>query len=319
MNVNLTEFEVKSNDVKHNIPNIIHFLPGCNDHQESWKDMNPDFIVISWDHVSIQKVIKSTDALCGMQLDVAKDDVVLSSILCYHYGGVVISKPEKCFTSLQSLLGHIPSTLLAVFALPGSSLLDTSIVISSAKISAFQSLIQYFAQAKQKNQSTPVVFRDFVKSSMSASNDGAIVCLHSIIKDKLTKAPEIKYNKNLLSLENMMPSSHLYRMINPSELSSNIAPWLTKLGKTESNKSSDTIGILVIDQETFNKDAPVPEAIQAVLNFQDVLLCDDAIVIVAHSPSGGISLDMMLLPQLTLMNAKEIYRSDHVVWKLSKK
>lgn len=321
MNMKLTEldrFENAENTSYHSIPCVIHFLPGCNDYEQSWRELNPEFMIISWDSPSLQKVMKNSIAK-NIHIDYAKDDFVVSSVLCYLYGGIVISKPEKCFVRLQNVLGCIPNTLLAVFALGGSSLLDSSILISSPKISAFNSLIQYFDQAKQQSNPNPtaITFRDFVKSSMDASNDGAIVCLHSNVKDKITKEPKIEYIQNLSILENHLPSSDFFRVITPSTLSSQVTPWLTsKLGKKES--STEKTGILVIDSDMFDKEAPVPHAIAAVLAFQECVLCDDAIVIVAHSPHGGISLDMMLIPQLTMLNAKEIYRSDHVAWKLAK-
>ena len=319
MNVKVTDLNVTKNNTKHNIPNIIHFLPGCNDHQESWKEFNPEFMIISWDNESIQKVLKQS-ILHETHIDLVKDDFIISCILCYVYGGVVITKPEKCFLSIQHILGNIPTTLLALFSLSESTLLDTSILIASAKISAFTSLMEYFLLAKKQSKSTAVVFRDFIMASMEASNDGAILCLHSDVKNKLTKAPpETKHNKKLIELETMLPSSNLYKILNPSLLASEIKPWLTHLGKIEASlNTTDEIGILVIDSNTFNQAAPVPDAIAAVVAFQEVMLCDDAIVIVAHSPLGGISLDMMLIPQLTIMNAKEIYRTDHVAWKLAR-
>lgn len=320
MNVKLTELDGKwnvgENTSYHSIPCIIHFLPGCNDYEQSWRELNPECMIISWDSPSLQKVVKNSIAK-NIHIDYAKDEFIISSVLCYLYGGIVISKPEKCFIRLQNVLGCLPNTLLAVFALDGSSLMDNSILISSPKINAFNSLMEYFNQAKQQQKPTAVVFRDFVKSSMDASNDGAIVCLHSNVKDKMTKEPKIEYIQNLSILENHLPSSEFFRVITPSTLSGQVTPWLTtKLGKKES--STEKTGILVIDSDMFDKEAPVPYAIAAVLAFQECVLCDDAIVIVAHSPPGGISLDMMLIPQLTMLNAKEIYRSDHVAWKLSK-
>lgn len=320
MNIKVTDFELTENTSYNSIPCVIHFLPGCNDYEQSWRDLNPECMIISWDTISLQKVVNNSIA-SNINIDYSKDDFIVSSVLCYLYGGIVISKPEMCFVSLRNLLGHLPNTLLIVFELGESSLLDNSILISSAKISAFNSLMEYFFQAKKQHKSTAIVFRDFVKSSMEASNDGAIVCLHSNLKDKMTKAPKLVYHQDLVMIEkhiSFVPKS--FKIIRPSTFSSQVTPWLNKLGMTEINDSSaEKIGILVIDSETFNKEAPVPHAIAAVLSFQDCILYDDAIVIVAHSPPGGISLDMMLIPQLTTMNAKEIYRSDHVAWKLSKK
>lgn len=318
MNVKLTDLDIcyQTPGATSSIPEIIHFLPGCDDYLESWKELNPEFLMISWDTPSLERMRKNSIA-SHLPLDV-KYDLIVSSALCYHYGGIVISKPEKCYVSLRNLLGFLPNTLLAVFALGGSTLLDSSIIISSAKISAFSSLMEYFLQAQKQSKSLPVVLRDFVKSSMDASNEGAIVCLHSNVKDKLTRAPKIKYNKDLMSLESMLPSSVFFKIINPSTLSSEIIPWLTAMNKKETDSPTEKIGILVIDNETFNKEAPVPQAIAAVIAFQDIVLCDDAIVIVAHSPPGGIGLDMMLIPQLTMMNGKEIYRTSHVAWKLAK-
>jgi hypothetical protein len=319
MNFKLTQldgFENAENKSYHSIPCIIHFLPGCNDYQQSWRELNPECIIISWDSTSLQKVVNNSIAK-NIHIDYAKDEFVVSSVLCYLYGGIVISKPERCFVRLQNVLGCLSNTLLAVFALGGSSLLDNSILISSPKISAFTLLMEYFDQAKKQNKPTAVVFRDFVKSSMDSSNDGAIVCLHSDVKDKMTKEPKIEYIQKLTILENHLPSSDFFRVITPSTFSGQVTPWLTtKLGKKES--CTEKTGILVIDSDTFDKEAPVPHAIAAVLAFQECVLCDDAIVIVAHSPPGGIGLDMMLIPQLTMLNAREIYRTDHVAWKLAK-
>lgn len=319
MNVKVTQlngFENAENTSYHSIPCIIHFLPGCNDYEQSWRDLNPECMIISWDSPSLEKVVKNSIAK-NISIDYSKDEFVVSSVLCYQYGGIVISKPEKCFVRLQNVLGCLSNTLLAVFSLSGSSLLDNSILISSPKINAFNSLMEYFDQAKKQNKPTAVVFRDFVKSSMDASNNGAIVCLHSSVKNKMTKETKIEYIQTLTTLESHLPSSDFFKIITPSTFSDQVTPWLTKLGFKES--STEKTGILVIDSESFNKEAPVPDAIAAVLAFQDCVLCDDAIVIVAHSPPGGISLDMMLIPQLTMLNASEIYRTDHVAWKLAKK
>ena len=145
MNVKLTDldaFDQSENTSNHSIPCIIHFLPGCNEYEESWRELNPECMIISWDIVSLHKVMEKSIAN-QIQIDYSKDDVIVSCILCYLYGGIVICKPEKCFVSLQSILGHLPNTLLAVFSLGGgSSLLDNSILISSAKISAFKSLME---------------------------------------------------------------------------------------------------------------------------------------------------------------------------------
>jgi len=273
-------------------------------------------MIISWDSPSLQKVVKNSIAK-NIHIDYAKDEFVVSSVLCYLYGGIVISKPEKCFVRLQNVLGRFSNTLLAVFALGESSLLDNSILISCPKISAFNSLMEYYVQAKKQNKPTAVVFRDFVKSSMEASNDGAIICLDSNVKDKMTNETKIEYIQNLNILENYLPSSSFFKVITPSTFSGQVTPWLTKIGMKES--STEKTGILVIDSDFFDNDAPIPHVIAAVLAFQDCVLCNDAIVIVAHSPPGGISLDMMLIPQLTMLNAREIYRTDHVAWKLSKR
>ena len=319
MNVKLTDMDIVNNtniNSTHNIPCIIHFLPGCNDYEESWRELNPECVILSWDVSSLERIISNHHIAKNIKIDFSRDDFVISSLLCYFYGGIVISKPEKCFMSVRHLLYNFPATLLVVFSLSGSSLLDNSIVISSAKLGALNSLMEYFMHAKQQNKSSSVVFRDFVRSSMDASNDGAIVCLNANLKDKMTKEPNIEYIQTLLMLESYLPSSDFFKIIEASTFSSRVTPWLTRLGKQESN--TEKVGILVIDSDKFDKEAPVPQAIAAVLAFQDCMLCDDAIVIVAHSPAGGISLDMMLIPQLTMMNAKEIYRSDYVAWKLSK-
>ena len=214
MNFKLTQldgFENAENKSYHSIPCIIHFLPGCNDYQQSWRELNPECIIISWDSTSLQKVVNNSIAK-NIHIDYAKDEFVVSSVLCYLYGGIVISKPERCFVRLQNVLGCLSNTLLAVFALGGSSLLDNSILISSPKISAFTLLMEYFDQAKKQNKPTAVVFRDFVKSSMDSSNDGAIVCLHSDVKDKMTKEPKIEYIQKLTILENHLPSSDFFRV-----------------------------------------------------------------------------------------------------------
>ena len=315
MNMKLTNIELSENESKHNIPNIIHFMPGCDDHEKSWRELNPDFVIMSWDFESLNKMIKQS-ILKNVKIDFDKDHFILACVLCYNYGGVVISKPEQCFVRIQNLIGHISSTLFAVFSLPESTLIDDSIIMSSAKISAFSQLLEYFVQAKGQNKPTAVVFRDFVKASMEASNEGAIVCLHSNVKNALTKAHKKCDDNTFKSLESILPSSNLYRTINPSNLSDKIVPWLVGAGKSEAKADSESIGILVIDKGAFNFEAPVPHAIEAVLAFQEVKLCDDAIVIVAHSPEGGISMDMMMIPQFTMMKAKEVYRTDHVAWKL---
>lgn len=321
MNVKITEIDTSSQrDNKHSIPNIVHILPNCNDHEKSWRDLNPEFVVILWDDDSLQRVIKQTDVIKNMNLEFVRDDLILASILCYHYGGVVVTKPDRCCMPLKQILCHIPNTLLGVFALGGeSTLLDSSLVMSSPKISAFTTLHEYFLQAKKQSKSIQVVFRDFVKSSMDASNSGAIVCLHPKLKEQLTKEKHDCKTKEFELLQKNLPCSDLYKLINPSSLSREITPWLNSIGKKEvsANDSDKKIGILVIDNDTFDQEAPVPQAIAAVVAFQEINLCNDALVLVAHSPPGGIGLDMMILPQLSMLKGKEIYRTNHVAWKLN--
>jgi hypothetical protein len=318
MTIKITDIEVHENDTKHNIPNIVHFLPGCNEFEDSWRKLNPEFVFLTWDNDSLKRVIDNTKPF--LNLDLSKDEFVVSSILCYNFGGIVITRPEKCFLKLQNLLGNISNTLLCVFLLDGApdGSLDSSIMISSAKISAFSSLMEYFKQAKTHSKSTNMVFHEFVNSSMLASNDGAILCLNSTIKNKLVKEEKTMHSSfRSQLLEGKLPSSDFYKIINSSHLASEVLSWLNKLNKKESKNDGDKIGILVIDNAEFDEDKPIPQAINVVLEVQKVNLCHDAIIIVAHSPATGISLDMMLLPQMHLMNGKEIYRNDHVVWKLN--
>lgn len=311
------EIELSQTNNKHAIPNIIHFLPGCDEYETSWKDMNNEFVILKWDADSIARVLKNTEKIKDLHLDFVKDNLAIASTLCYHFGGIVITKPEKCFQKVHSLLGSLPTTLLAIFALADTQI-DDSILISAPKIGAFTSLFEYFVQAKKQSKSIKSVFSDFVKTSMQASNPMAIVCLHQNVKEMLTKKPPQEDFMTILS-PHLPNTTDYFQVIQPSGLSSRITPWLKSLGKCDVVHSANKnvkVGILVIDKETFDGEAPISAAIEAVLAFQNVNLSQDAVIVVAHSPSGGIALDMMMIPQLHHLKAKEVYRTDHVAWKI---
>lgn len=305
------------------IPHIIHFLPGCDDHETSWKDMNDEFVILKWDGESIARILRNTAKIKDLHLDFVKDNLAIASTLCYHFGGIVITKPEKCFQKLHNLLGSLPETLLVTFALTDTlndTLIDDSILISAPKIGAFTSLFEYFVLAKQQSKSTKSVFTEFIKTSMHASNPKAIVCLHQDVKEKITKKPQEDF-MTILS-PHLPTETDYFQVIQASELSSRITPWLQSLGKCDIVHSANKnvkVGILVIDKDKFDMEAPISAAIEAVLAFQNVNLCQDAVIIVAHSPSGGIALDMMMIPQFHHLKAKEVYRTDHVAWKLNSK
>jgi|SaaInlV_125m_DNA_1040241.scaffolds.fasta_scaffold11290_1 hypothetical protein len=313
------DIQFSQNINKHVIPNIIHFLPGCDKYETSWKKLNNEFVILKWDADSIAGVLKNTEKIKDLHLDFVKDNLAIASTLCYHFGGIVITKPENCFQQLHSLLGNLPTTLLATFALADTQI-DDSILISAPKIGAFTSLFEYFVQAKQQSKSIKTVFSDFIQTSMQASNPMAIVCLHQNVKEKLTKKPQEEF-MSILS-PHLPNTTEYFQIIQPSELSSRIKPWLESLGKCDIIYSANTnvkVGILVIDMEKFDMEAPISAAIEAVLAFQNVNLSQDAVIVVAHSPSGGISLDMMMIPQLHHLKAKEIYRTDHAAWKIDYK
>lgn len=319
MSLHVTQLEAGGSQSTHSIPHIVHFLPGCNEFEQSWRDHNPEFVFLSWDHESLERIVTQTQKITDVALQLGRDDLVLATILCYHYGGVVVTKPERCFASLASVLQDVAGTLFLVFAhADKENALDSSVIVSTAKIGAFLSLLRYLARAAERRQPMPVVFRDFVVSSMQASSDRAIVCAPASVKDGLTKPPTPKFDQKLVALESVLPASSVYELVAPSALAETIVPWLHSLGKTRrGDGDGENVGILVVDDAAFDAEAPVPQAVRAVLAFQDVDLSDDAIVFVAHSPPGGIGLDMMLVPQLqSVMRGEEIYRTDHVVWKL---
>ena len=314
------DIELTQNNNKHAFPNIIHFFPGCDQHENTWRELNDDFVILKWDAESLQRIIKNTEILKDLHIDFSKDTLAIASAICYNFGGVVVTKPGQCVKKLQNLLGHLPTTLLAVFYITETHI-DDSILISSPKIGAFTALFQYFSQAKSQRLPVSQVFHDFVKSSINVSNAKAIVCLHPNVKASLTKGiNEIDTKiKNLLNTN--LPESKYFHVVNPHVLSERLIPLLQSLGKCASANATHThqvqVGILIIDRKDFDMDAPIPAAIEAVLAFQNVNLSDDAIVIVSHSPEGGIGLDMMIAPQLYHLKAKEIYRTDHVAWKIN--
>ena len=313
------EIQLSQTSDKHAIPHIIHFLPGCDEYETSWKDMNNEFVILKWDADSIARILKSTEKIKDLHLDFVKDNLAIASVLCYHFGGVVITKPENCFQKLHSLLGNLPTTLLATFSLADLQI-DDSILISAPKIGAFASLFEYFVVAKQQSKSIKTAFAEFIKASMHASNPKAIVCLHQDVKEKITKKSQEDFMTILLP--HLPTATDYFQVIQASGLSSRITPWLQSLGKCDivhSENKNVKVGILVIDKDQFNMEAPISAAIEAVLAFQNVNLSQDAVIIVAHSPSGGISLDMMMIPQFHHLEAKEVYRTDHVAWKLNSK
>eukprot|EP00965_Chrysotila_dentata_P056758 1883571-Pleurochrysis_carterae.AAC.3 len=72
----------------YSIPNLIHFLPGCAEHSKAWRDQNPEFAQLVWDHPSLESLRQITPHLCQLKSPAQQHEgIVYASMLAYHYGG----------------------------------------------------------------------------------------------------------------------------------------------------------------------------------------------------------------------------------------
>lgn len=295
-------------------------MPGCDEHIEQWRELNPGFLMICWDSASLVDVLKQTPSISEISaFDHTKNRCVLAAAVAYQFGGIVVSTPETCATSLSEFYSNIASTLLATFEQPGSTSLDSSLVICSPKIGAFASLFQFLQQAILRQKPAELVFRDFVLQSKAASHENAILVLPPEKKDDITgrsRAPTVDFKPAPL-LQSILPAARSYSIRGTaSTLSHTLTPWLESMGFIKAESDTAEVAVLILDSETFDQAAPISGALAVVTDLQNVSLAPDALVFVAHCTADKAGMDMLMQPQMQLYNAKEVYRTDHVAWKL---
>lgn len=297
------------------IPNIVHFLPGAREHESQWTEQNPEHVNLYWDAESLERVRSKCPFVAGLDMQFCeKTRLVYMVMLAYNYGGVVVSRPLQCCSPLRGALEKTPTSLLMAFRGEGGGL-DWSVLMSSSKISAFLTLLDYFAKsAAQLKYTYEKVFEDFFESSMKASNENAIVYLdHSVMRSLFVPQPESSFR----DLKGLLPEGEFSFVAAGDEtpLLLEFVEWASSLGGTRVCES-EPAGVVMIDNKNFDGDAPVPVALTVAMDFQKIKkLLPSALVVVANCDKDEPGMDMLLQPQLQLMGATEVARCGFAVWR----
>lgn len=311
----------------YNIPNIVHFLPRCDTHQEKWKEMNPEFLGICWSEEVLAEIQTKTPFLCDIHTT-DKDELQLlrCCILMYHYGGTIIGKAYDCRLHLNTVFSHFTKTLLMVCQASEGILLDTSFIACSPKINALPMLFEYLQKAKQQDKCMRSIFKDFVQSSMDASSESAIVCVSKLVLDKLTNANPIGETRlvpianalqKLCTLQDTFTFGVKTLDGQSTDFCNTIQSMCRDLKGQDGSTSTKALSynVFVIDNHKFDEDAPVPYALALANTFQSLSFASGAIFIVGNCAKDSAGIDIMLRPQLQLLCATELYRDGYSIWR----
>lgn len=310
------------------IPAIVHFMPGCADNAQEWKNANPGFLGIQWDDASLKDVIQNVPSLRDVKPK-NTDEARLIDILAvaFTFGGVCMSVPMAGVCRLQQTLLKYPTTLLIVFGEIGSELLsvDTSLMISSAKISAMLSLFELFVKAPQHDFKT--LLKDFVKVSAQASNDTAIKTLpmsdlRTIVNETASPSSSLDLKDLVTYFERKSLRGKKIHSTSRTIFSEQLMEQLNQIGAIRHESDSSNYDIVIIDNEDFDYEKPVTQALQNANEFQHIVeKCnDDAIVVLNNAPQDQTGADMFMRQQLEFLKAKPHWfpkTSQTVAWEFS--
>lgn len=334
------------------IPHLIHYLPGCAEHKkDAWLEKNPEFAQLVWDHEALEALRQRTPHLHQLKPPSQADEsIVYASMLAYHYGGVVLTRPYDCQVSLQRLLGELPSTLLITFASAEDSLLDHGAVIASAKIGAFVTLFEYFVKAADLKKHFAPVFRDFIRASMEASAVDAIVCMSNATLRAMTtdthtltadpndgsgdgsasmSAQQQQSRQQQQKQEQVFHADSIAHLLlgrqykfavhtdAPTTLSTQFTEWCVQNNGTRATDETEPVDVCLLDRAEFNEDAPVSQALATATAFQSLVFGPKSLILIGHCREGCAGMDMMLQPQLHMMKATEVYRKGFAAWQLA--
>ncbi len=322
--------------------NIVHFLPGCEEHKAEWMEMNEEFVVLCWDIESLERVRKGTPVLCDLSnvsVGSADERLMYAAMLSYNFGGVILSRPLRCTVHMRNMLNRLPGTLMITFAAANGILDD--VIISSAKIQACVSLFEYFAKARSTGKTFTSIFRDFITASMKASASGAIVCLSSNTLRLMTGQPAAEEAVDPLMVERAAwfdTANSMLRPVlpketfsfglldlspepqsptNPTEFTKAFESWLSN-NRGRQVLTTETMDVCVMDISEFNSMAPVPMALRAANMYQQIRIRAGGFLVIGNCADRGASLDMLLQPQLKLSKAKSVYRTcGYAVWQMA--
>lgn len=286
------------------IPQLIHFLPACADHEQSWKEANPEWVHLYWDTEALERVRTRTPGLKRLTPAQAAADMNIVYILTvlYNFGGVVVNEPTPCAHPLVDVLRTNQLSMLITF-LDSADCVEPSIIFCSPKINAFIGLFDVLVTQAGKQQGLFDTFTGFVVSAKRGSAENAIVCLPREQLFKLTGRSV--FDDVLSAVEGIT-----FRVMGSgTEWTTRLAEWMTGRGA----RAGDDAGVLVFDSPDFCTEQPVQAALQLAVAFQDVDPPD--VLIIGSCVEETASLDMMVRPQLQLLSYQDTHHDGFTVWK----
>lgn len=293
------------------IPAIVHFMPGCADNAQEWKNANPGFLGIQWDDASLKDVIQNVPSLRDAKPKNMEESRLIETLaVAFTFGGICMSAPLAGVCPLQRTLLEYSTTLLIVFGEVGSEItsVDTSLVISSARISAMLSLFDLFVKAPQHN--FKMIMKDFIKASARASNNGAIEMLPmSSLRTFVNAAPSasssLDLNDLVIHLETKSLGGKKVHSTSKTMFSEQLMERLNRGGAVRHSDSSN-YDIVIIDNPEFDYDKPVTQALANANEFQNIVTkCNsDAVIVFSNAPQDQTGADMFVRQQLEFLKAK---------------
>ena len=295
-----------------NIPAIVHFMPECADKAQEWKNANPGFLVIEWDNMSLKDVIQNVPSLRDAKpKNIEESRLIETLAVAFTFGGVCMSAPMAGVCCLQKTLLEYPTTLLIVFGEIGSEItsIDTSLIISSARINAMLSLFDLFVKAPQHN--FKMILKDFVKASAQASNDSAIKTLpmSTLSMFVIAASPassSVDLSDLVMHLKSKLLCGKKVHSTSSTMFSEQLMERLNRVGAVRHDSDSSNYDIVIIDNPEFDYEKPVSQALANANEFQNIASrCNsDAIIIFSNAPQDQTGADMFVRQQLEFMKAK---------------
>ena len=312
------------------IPSIIHFMPGCADNAQEWKNANPGFLGVQWDEASLREVVDAVPHLRDAKPRGTEEERLIDTLaVSYTFGGVCMAAPMRGVCTLHTaLLEKHPSALLIVFGDTGPdggvlSTMDATLMISSAKIGAMMSLFDLLPRTPAGGIRKMVT--DFIKASAQASHQSAVEALPmATLRSFLHRPSDASSSLDLSPLAQHLVAAAREGMsvhcAAPTAFTEALTERLRRAG-AKSDAASSKHDVVLVDTQDFDFDRPVPQALQNANELQSVVgECNpDAMIVFTNAPQDQTGADMFLRQQLEFMKATpRWFPSDAqaVVWQL---
>ena len=313
------------------IPAILHFLPECGTHKQSWQSTHPGFLGITWTVEKLDELLRLTPGVCQVHTtELCSRDrrLCMAMALLYAYGGVCITVDTVPIQNVQTLIAKLSNACIMAFW-DVNKRVCPDIILAAPRLNTMPVLFQSMIGRRD----ICVAFSNFLACTAEVSG-GTVQLLSSTMLDTLIHRPTPRalfhqtsspLSVDMQNVIKQFATTHApIRLccVNEHGTIQDVNEDTTPLGALTQGVIIDMLAdtcthtVLIVDSCTFDKNNPVPHAITMALQLQRVLhgdcaSCLEILVVVAHANDGGT---MMIARQLCVMRGARALAAG--VWQL---